>query len=167
MNKHALWGIGIIIVLLGGWFFFVNQSEVVASDLVVEGDYAPENITLKDGATLTVKGDLIVTKTISCDGGPLAITVEGATTISGTLRCDGDAGDITLVAMEGLTMTKEASVEAGGNVQFVSSSDLLVTTQEDIDAKFAEIGVDSGVGMRVGPMVPDGEVVLSLPLPET
>ncbi len=159
MNKTLIAGVVLLaVILVAGTSYVFTMPETVVADLVIEGDYAPSNLELTGGATLTVQGDLTVDRTISCKDGPLSITVKGSTTIRGDLRCEG-GGDVTLVAEGGLMMSESAEVTSDGNVQFVSDASLLLTTEEDINAKFNEIGRDSGTGQRVGPLISDGESV--------
>lgn len=160
MHKTVIAGVVVVAIILIGVLYFVNKAEVVAADMVVEGDYAPEALVLKDGATLTVKGNLVLENTLSCDGGGIMVVVEGSAAINGAMRCEGEQGDIVLVAKGGLVMSPRAEVVAGGNVQFVSSEEYLLKTQADIDAKFVEVGTDSGSGVRVGPLVAGEELVL-------
>jgi len=163
MNKSLVIGIVVVVLLVAGVFYFFNQPEIANADMLIEGDYDAPNLVLADGATLTVKGNLLIDKTIACTDGALTIIVTGVTTLNGKLQCNGDKGGISLVAEGGIVMAKNAVVESSGNVQFVSNEDLLLTTEEEINAKFHEIGTNSGGGVRVGPLTSAGGMNATAP----
>ncbi len=163
MNKPLIAGVLILLLLVAAGVYFFTQPEVVSADLVVEGDYDAPNLALTDGAKLLVTGNLLVDhgKTVACANGPLTIHVTGVATVNGTLQCNGDKSAIHVVAEGGLVMAKSAVVESSGNVQFVSKESELLTTEEAVNAKFDEIGKDSGQGIRVGPLVSGVPAVLN------
>lgn len=161
MSKPLIAGAVVLAILLAGGSYYFIVPEKVQGDIVIDGDYAPGNLQLENGATLTVNGNLTVDRTLSCKGGDLTVTVKGSTTINGSLNCAGENADIHLVAENGLVMSSSAEVHADGNIQFVADAEQLLTTPEEIEAKFKEIATDSGRGMRVGPLVSSGEVAIA------
>lgn len=156
--------IGLIaLIIIGGGAYFVMQggaSVTLTADTVYnEGDEIPERIVLKDGATLTVNGDLTVKKSISCDGGPLSLTVNGGMKVTGALTCTGeDNPGMMLVVTGAVALGDSAKVTVDGSVQIVNDATKLLTTDEEIEAAYQEAGRAGGEGPRFGPFLEDGSV---------
>jgi hypothetical protein len=164
MNKSIIAGVvGVLLIAAGAFYFFgFGKIEIVVADTVIEGDYAPGNLVLKDGATLTVNGDLTVKGTLSCDGGPLKVVVNGGMKVTGTLECKGaEAAGIALVVSGSVALGDSARVKADGSVQIVNDATKLLTTDEQIEAAYIEAGAATGAGPRFGPFVDDGSVSVS------
>lgn len=166
MRNILLYVVGIAVLLGGAYFlFFAEVSEVFAEDLVLtENHVIDTSITLQNGARILASGDLDIRDTIECDGGPITIIAEGAVTISGELDCeDADAAEdaslnrgITIVAKGGLKITPAAEISASGNIQFVSDESELLTSNDEIEARFRDIALPTGGNVRIGPFIGDG-----------
>lgn len=157
MNKYLIGGLILFVLLAAGSFYIFNQPEVVTEDVVIDGDYDAPNLILKGGATLTVKGNLLVEKTIACESGALAITVEGNLDVKGgTLQCRGDNAAVNLVVVGDVNM--DGTVISDGHVQIVKDEADLLTTDEEFEQAYVEAGSPSGDGPRFGPFVEGGTV---------
>ncbi len=166
MMKYAV-AIGVIILIVSGFFYVYQfnytfeETAVYDSDTILEGDVtiaAGEQTTLKNGAVLTVRGNLDVQGELVCDGGSMKLVVGGALTItSGTLECKG-GGDVAIVAKGPITFGDDANIVSDGSVQVVDDESKLAKTDGDIEAIFNETGEDSGEGTRIGPMIEGGKV---------
>lgn len=184
MKKQIGIGILTLIVLGGLLYYFLNnrgpeETAAFENDTVIEGNYivpAGEQTTLKNGAKLTVKGNLQVDGVLACDKGSLQIFVEGEAIITNRVSCerpqDGEASmlaksnivteyNISIIAKKGLTIKNTAEILANGNVQFVSDENILLKSQNDIDRVYKEIGEDTGDGFRIGPFTEDGAVAVN------
>ena len=158
------------LALVGGlaWYVAVQRIEItfIESDIVRTGKFgipAKEKIVLKNGAKLTVEGDLTLAGELACENGPLSVAVKGNAIIAGAISClrseAAEAGDtgrgISLVVAGSLVFEKDARVISNGHIEIVSSEDRLATTKEDFEKLFTEAALDSGPGPRLGPLVPD------------
>ena len=136
-----LGGIAAAVVGIGIILFFVGVSQgakVIASDMTIEGDYMiaeGSKVVLKNGAKLTVTGNLEV---------------------AGTL--EGDEKGIVLVVGGNVGFADTAEVSSEGSIQVVESADQLAPTQERLDELFNEAGNDSCDGGCIGPFVPENKI---------
>src|SRR4051812_10295519 len=87
-NTRLIAGFVALVVIVGGLWYVIGRTEVIASDAVKEGDYSlDKKLALKDGASLTIKGNFQLQGKLSCNGGPVNVVVEGNATVNGTLEC--------------------------------------------------------------------------------
>src|SRR3989344_5861332 len=106
--KKTLFGL-IILLLIGGAYYIYNsgldEGVVYASDTTLPGDTvinSGERITLKDGATLTVEGNLNINGDLECDNGPLNLVVLGSVSAGGQITCQGEGG-LNIIAQNNIT----------------------------------------------------------------
>lgn len=164
MSKKNLLMIGIVILLVIAavlvWYF-AFRGTVYLNDTTLSGNQViTEKIVLKNGAVLTVDGNLTMDGKITCRNGELRLVVNGQLQLNGELNCergainDNDLGQgILIVAKNGFESTDQAVISSNGHVQVVSSVDELATTQEEIDAIYKDAGTDDGEGPRLGPFI--------------
>ncbi len=159
----------VLVLIMGGWYFLRSSPtpniEITTIDAhkTIDGNYSIEKnqkTILKNGATLTIAGDLDLSGTLECDGGPLAVTVKGNATINSTLLCarkdlgDNDlAAGITLIVKGSLKFSPDATIVSNGHVQIASDESSVLKSQSDIDAVYEDTAKDSGSGPRIGPFV--------------
>jgi len=127
---------------------------------------AEEVYVLESDAILTVDEAMVIEGAVGCRDGSLSIVANAPLTINGVVACeDEDAGDVTIVAAEGLTMSSDSEIIANGNVQIVDSSDL-IKDQSAFDELYDATAEVSSDGLVVGPLVdeeveaPAGEAVV-------
>lgn len=161
-------GIAIALLVMGGVAYVaLNQSKAettIDRDTTVAGDYAVpagKRLVVRNGATLTVEGDVTVGGSITCADGPVQLVVKGAATIDGTITCDrGASADldgslgVTLVVAGSLTLGPAAEISSNGHIQLVERADALAKSPAETNRLFDEAANDSGTGNRVGPFVP-------------
>lgn len=157
----------IILALVGVGLYYlynsgskVNEAVVYDSNTTLSGDQVIESgkeIALKNGATLTVKGNLDLHGALTCDGGPLSLVVEGTVSANGFLTCKGEGG-IQIIAQKEITFGDDVHVVSDGSVQIVSDAAQLAKSDEAIEAIYNETGENSGEGTRIGPMIEGGKV---------
>lgn len=178
-NKSLVWGILIIIVAIVLWLTLGgSQYKDVAAygeDTTLEGALVVEDgerITVADGATLTIDGDLTVNGALECDGGALSVVVTGETVINDRLACergenldDDDLGlGISLVAQGGLTFGENSEIESDGHVQFVDDADNLATTQAELDALYDAVDTVPPNGTSIGPFLDNNDAPVVEPV---
>ncbi len=177
MKKFLIVVVALVIVI--GGFVLLNQkaekATIIEKDTTLSGPQVIEagsQLMIKNGATLTVTGDLTVKGSISCDGGPLRIEVKGNLTVSDTIGCDRGAvssGDpalgIALVVSGSAMFNKDSTLTSNGVIELVSRTDRLVTTSDQVQRLFDEVIKNTGTGPRVGPIIEGGSKV-SLHVPQ-
>ncbi|MBU1921658.1 hypothetical protein KKD84_00335 [Patescibacteria group bacterium] len=165
--------VAIIIVVALVWYFSQEPDETIVttvfdSDQTIEGDYlvnVDEETILKNGATLTINGNLTVKGEISCENGSLNMIVNGDALIEEKLDCQRDENlpqdtpnlGISIVAKGSLTLDPTSQIDSNGTIQIVESEDLLAKTQEELEKIYNETASDTGEGQRFGPFVPQEE----------
>ncbi len=161
--KNTLTSIVVLaLVAVGAYYLFSGSGpkQVYASDTTLPKNTVitgRQEVTLKSGATLTVKGNLEINGTLTCDGGPLSLVVEGEISANGTISCEGGGG-INIVAQNKITFGKDVKVVSDGSVQIVDESAKLASSEAAIEALYRETGENSGEGTRIGPMIEGGKV---------
>ena len=149
------------------WWFGFAQVTTIEADTIINGDVVIKNgerYVLKDGAALTVDGDLVLDGSVSCSQGSVNLTVTGDLTLTGSVSCDrgdevleGDTGRGISIAVGGVfVMDSDAEISSNGHVQIVENPNLLAKTAEDFATMFEGIARDNGAGVRVGPFVDEG-----------
>ncbi|MDO8435114.1 MAG: hypothetical protein Q7S89_00305 [bacterium] len=162
MSKYIV-VLGALILIIIGFYYFsskVSQTFVFEEDTVIETDLAVakgEQTTIKNGATLTIQGNLTVDGAIACSDGGLSLVVEGTTQVNGALECEG-GGAITVVAKGPIAFSSNAEVVSDGSLQIVFDASALASTDAEVEAIFKETGEDTGTGTRIGPMIEGGKV---------
>ena len=163
--KKTLFGL-IILLLIGGAYYIYNsglgldEGVVYASDTTLPGDTvinSGERITLKDGATLTVEGNLNINGELECDNGPLNLVVLGSVSAGGQITCQGEGG-LNIIAQNNITFSDDTEVVSDGSVQITSNASKIAKSEEAIEAIYNETGENSGEGTRIGPMIEGGTV---------
>lgn len=169
--------IGIVIIVAAFYLLSRDKApeeieDIVATeystDTTLTGDQtmpAGEKTLLKNGAILTVNGNLTLDGSLECENGPLNLVVNGKLTVSGTLNCDrgesipngGMGNGIGLVVTDEIEFTDDSVLVTNGHVQLVDDASNLATTKEKIDELFDDAADDSGAeteGYRMGPLIP-------------
>jgi len=151
----ALLIVGIMII----WFMVRSSITVITSDRIIDGDYEVrkgEALVLKNGATLTVRGDLEVKGKMMCDEGSFLTFVEGDLMIENTVEClskDRNViDDIAFVVRGAVNITADAVMVAGGSLQIVDDPSKLAQTDAEKEALFNEVGQEQTGGMQLGPL---------------
>jgi len=170
MKRRTLYIIiaGIIVVVCGGLFWYLTTQSIkvtfINSDTIIDGDYTIEKkqkIVIRNDSILTIKGNLATQGEVSCENGGLKIVVEGDAEIASKLACDrsetGETG-ISLVVEGSLDLNQDGNLVSNSPIQIVDSQDHLAKTKEEIDELYQEVGQDTGEGLRIGPLVPEGEM---------
>lgn len=164
-KKLSILVVVFVCIILGGWYFITTRIEVFAieSDTTIEGTHTiadHQKTLVKNGAKVTIDGDLTVKGYLECAGDPLNIIVKGNVVIDNSVSCglkDGTAGNaISIVAGGTVTFSKDAVIVANGNVQIVDKAEKLLASAEQTEALYEETGKDSGTGPRIGPFVESG-----------
>jgi len=132
MKKQYLYFVVIIAVISVVFWYFTQRITIttIDSNTIVTGDYTikkGERVTIANGSTLTIEGDLVVKGEIICQNGPLILIVNGNATIENKIECEraaelqeGDAGiGISMVVRDSLMLAKTAKIITGGHLQFV------------------------------------------------
>jgi len=138
--KNIFWIIVVVVIAGLAWYFFGSVSATkISSDTTFSESYVleeNERLDIVNGAVLTF---------------------EGSANIAGEIH--GDESGVMIVAKSDFALAESGSITGDGNVQIVASADLLLASDEEVDAAFTEAGEDTGDGPRVGPIVPsDGSV---------
>ncbi len=166
MSRKTLYIIiGLVIVAFGALWWRYAGGNVFAVNTVMSKDYTiatGDKATIKDGAVLTIQGDLSVNGEINCQNGPIRLVVNGNVRINGKMDCDrgnlladGDIGaGIVIVARGGLTLAPEALLETNGHVIIVDQYENIPQSRTEIDELYDSVARDRGNGNRVGPFVP-------------
>ena len=168
-SKNALFLIlaVIVVIVIFGIIWFLNQEKTAAvydADTTLNESLtvlSGERILIKNGAVLSINGDLTVDGKLECDNGPLSVIVAGNLTVNGELRCERDeeiADDdigigIALVVSGNVEFSQDSVVATNGHFQLVDDEAKLATTEEEIDAIYEDAGADSGEGLRLGPFI--------------
>lgn len=137
-KKLVLGAVVILLILVGLWWQRSVNTEVLAQDTTVDGDFrveAGKRLAFEKGTVLTVKGNLDIAGKI-----------------------EGDEMGVAIVAGS-VSMGRDAKINSEGNVQIVQSWEFLATTDEEVNKLYEEAGNASGTGIRVGPLSSDGEEV--------
>ena len=164
MSRKKLITLSIIVIciILGGWYFIANRIEVFAieSDTTIGGTHTiakNQKTLVKNGATVTIEGDLVVKGSLECAGDPLNIIVKGDISIENTIACglnsSATGNAISIIAGGTVSIDKNAVIASNGNVQIVDTAEKLLSSREQVDALYNETGQDSGKGPRIGPFV--------------
>lgn len=185
---YVLSAVVLLIVVGLGWFFYVDKivAQTIDKDTTINGDYTITKRTVfKNGARLTVTGNLDVQQELDCVNGPINIAVNGNLSVTGNINCirtkqelvtDKVGNGLSVSAAGSINFDKSVKVTTNGSVQLTDSPAKIVTTQDKIDAIYNNVGVDSGSGKRVGPFVasakpsssaPYGVVVADAQMPQT
>ncbi len=81
--------------------------------------------------------------------------------IASRLACDrletGETG-ISLVVEGSLDLNQDGSLVSNSPIQIVDSQEYLAKTKEEIDELYQEAGQDTGEGLRIGPLLSEGEI---------
>lgn len=173
-RKSLFLALGVLVLLaLGGLAWWWNGSAGIPTrtfetDTLLEGNFSVPvgtKVVVKNGATLTVNGDLLVGGLLECDGGPLNLVVNGTFTVAKTLRCDrtetlpvGDLGLGISVVSGNFDITKDAVVVSNGHVQLVHEAAKLAKTKEALDALYAEASKYRQEERHLGPLAPLDEI---------
>jgi hypothetical protein len=173
-RKKLFLTLGVLVLLaLGGLVWWRNggtgiPTRVFEADAVLEGNFSvpvDTKVVVKNGATLTVNGDLLVQGILECDGGPLNLNVKGTFSVEKTLQCSrtaalpaGDLGFGISVVAGDFDITKDAVVVSNGHVQFVHDAAKLAKTREALDALYVEAGTYRTERHHLGPLTPLDEI---------
>ncbi len=151
-----------MLAAIAGWSIFRVKATEISSDTVIQSNHAigaQEKLILKNGAHLTIKGDLDISGSIVCVDGPLNITVEGNLAVNKKIECyrPEDTGSDSMgmnIIVSGVThFDKNAVISSNAHIQVVKDAKDLLKTQSEIDKVYQETGEDTGAGPRVGPFV--------------
>lgn len=159
--------IPLLIAVIG--YFVYNQlfaKTYISSDTVIAGNYSVEKnktVVAKNGAKLTVEGDMAIGGQFACEGGPLNLEVKGQLSVDGIINCQqGDdqfkedqetVPGVAIVLSGSADFGKNSILASNGSIQIVDDPTLLLKTADDFAKAFDEVGEDSGDGIRIGPLV--------------
>ncbi len=171
MKKQVFCIVVILIIILGIFWNFRQKDDIIIidSNTIVTGDYTikeGERVIVSNNSIMTIEGDLVVKGEISCRNGQLNLIVNGSAVLENKLECnlgeelkEEQTGiGISMVIKDSLTLTEKAKIITNGHLQIVESSDLLVTTKEQIEELYKDTGNDTGDGNRLGPFIKKSEV---------
>ncbi len=163
-KKHVWIGVIALVVLAGGIAFtFSGDATVITKDTSIAGDFAVpggKHIVIKNGATLTVEGNLTVDGMLSCQDGALSLRVGGDLLVNGTVDCllvesgaKKTTGVSIAIAAGHVEFGEASTLITNGHIDIVGDSAKLLGSAAAISALYDETIVDSGSTPRIGPMV--------------
>ncbi|MBI2595105.1 hypothetical protein HYW46_00020 [Candidatus Daviesbacteria bacterium] len=160
-----------VVAIIAG-FFGYNQllgKTYIDADKTVKGDFQVgqgKTATLRNGAKLTVEGNVSLNGEVDCQNGPIYIEVKGNLTVGGTIKCERTEAEIqsgrlgmgmVFVVSGSTTLSKNSILITNGNLQFVDKEENIAKTQEDIEKIFDEVESSSpSNNTTLGPLVPNG-----------
>ena len=152
-------------------FWNMGGTVVIDKDTTINNNFTIANnkeVILKDGATLTVIGNMTINGTLSCDRGSLAAVVRDTLTVTGKINCilgestspqNGIA--ITLTAKH-ILFDKNSALNANGHIEVTTDAAKLLLKEDAIANVYEETTQDKGISNRIGPFT-DGENTLAVP----
>ena len=152
----------IALVVMGVFFATTKDSNIFEKDTTVKDLHIPteEEVTIKNGSTLTSTGNMVIDGTLSCEHGPLSLVAKGDLYVRGTLRCIlpddalGNSLDIGLqIVATRIIFEKSATIDTNGHIIIVNEDSKLPHSKDTLDAMYAEVLKNSGDEARVGPCV--------------
>ena len=153
----------ISIMIIGVIFFINNNRGIIGHNTTIQGNYhvpVGEKITLRNGAKLSVTGEMTIDGTLACDKGTLALVVGGTLRINGTIQCFLDeqttntlAGIAIELIAPHIEFSKDSEVDTNSHVDIVSSQLASLNSEEAVNASYEEAMKTTGGGLRIGPFV--------------
>ena len=158
----------VIALIIGAIYYLIQPKEkkteqpvgVIDADTTIEGDYElipGEKLVIKNGAKVTINGNLKNDGEIECENGSLNLIVNGNAEINDKLTCENPTeesdNDINMVVADSLTLNENATITTDGSLQIVEKEEDLATTQQEIDQKFEEAAADTCDGNCLGPLI--------------
>ena len=171
MTKSIKIGLGLValVVLVGvAWYSFRGGGGLPTltfeSDQTLAGNYSVPlgtKVIVKNGATVTINGDLLVQGLLTCEGGPLNLVVSGQFKVERAVECarpetlpQGDVGNGIVVVAQSFDVGADAVVVSNGHVQFVTDASKVATTQEEIEKIYEEAATYRTTEQHLGPLTP-------------
>ncbi len=149
-------------------FFGYNQFSAktyISADTIIKGNYSVgqnKTVIAKNGAKLTVLGDMNVKGILGCENGPLNLEVKGKLTVDGVINCQRQDSEfkekqaavlgLSIVVSGSADFNKDSVIASNGSIQIVDDPNFLLKTPEDLAKAYDKAGEDSGEGIRIGPL---------------
>lgn len=151
-------------LIVGGAAVLIGQKATTAvseitSDTILEGNKIiakNEKLILKNGASLTVKGDLVIDGSLECENGSIKLTVTGNMSVNKNLSCSNGGLAMSIAVLGSLVFDDDAIISTNGSVQLADNPAKLAGTIEQLDGVFDKVESDSGSPLRIGPFVFNG-----------
>ncbi len=152
-----------LLAALAIFFFIYKPDAYISSDTTIKGDYVVnknKTVVVKNGAKLTVEGDTKIEGILKCEGGPIYLTTKKNLTVDGTVFCNLSENEvkqdiltgINFIVEDGAEFSKNSFIVSNAHIQIVENPDFLLKTPEDFKKAFNEVAMDSGEGIRIGPL---------------
>jgi len=160
--RPYLIGLLVLALLSLGAYWWLWRPIVYPTNLIVDGDFSVGRhpIVMKEGATLTVKGNLTINGDLRCQDGPLNVTVEGDLSLNKAIACQLPLNSesnsptptgIALIIGGSAEFRSQSVTASNGHIQIVESPNDLMN-EEELSQLFDETVMDSGGGAQIGPM---------------
>jgi hypothetical protein len=155
VSKPARWAallLALVLVACSG-----SQTDTITTDTEwASGTIAAgERITLQNGATLTITGDVIIDGVLAAEGGSLNLVIAegGSLQVNGSLEAqDASAGGMRILALGSLQLSETAQLASSGDLFIVDDPAQFDRGPEDIAA---EVDSASGDQATLVPLPPD------------
>jgi hypothetical protein len=159
-NKLVI--VTLVLVALGAvyYFFFSGKPLVISTDMTISGNYivgAGKTAMIRNGATLTVTGNVTIDGLLTCENGPVTIIVGGSFSSSGRVDCrrENEGETAIAIAAKRFSFAHGSAVYSVGNIFLTGERSKLPKNADAIKQLYDEAAEDSGRGggARLGPFV--------------
>lgn len=147
-----------------------SKITTIESDTVLEGTQVierGEKMVVKNGARLTVSGDLTIKGTLECQNGPLNVAVEGSLIVDKNIVCNlGESGSgvgINIAVDNSAIFNETAMVVSNSHVQITDDPAKLAQTSAELEKIFDDVESDRGSNLRIGPFLTSNQEAGDLP----
>ncbi len=175
MKKYIL-GVMVLVFIGGGAWWLIKPrgapfASVIEKDTVMHGDYivpAGQSMIVRNGAKVTIQGNVDLQGVLQCEDGPLMLVVEGNATFAGTLTCNREEGSlafddpflgIALVVKGDLEFKSTSVVTTNGSLQIVDDEGELALTPEKNRYWYEDANDETGSGEHMGPLTLQGALL--------
>ena len=145
----------------------------LAADQTLSGDQTVPRgteLVVKNGAAITIDGNLSVTGSLVCENGPLNLIVKGTFRAENLVECNrpeelasNDSGSGISIVAESFDISKDAIIVSNSHVQMVTDASHLAKTPEDFEKLYEAIEKDRTGNFRLGPLTPLEEIPKNIP----
>jgi hypothetical protein len=158
----------IIASLSLAYYQFLFQTNTITEDKTIDSDFIVKQgktFTIKNGATLSVLGDLSVQGNIMCENGPLSIDVKGDLSVEGELICDFPSqatAAIQIVAERNVKFGQQAQVKSTGPIRIYDSEQVMLKQNYSLNDTFMLLTKSEPYPNQIGPFVDDSNLLIGI-----